>query len=47
MTYIFASIGGGEGGAPLWKAVLNTLCILAVAGGILAYYWYDEHRNAR
>lgn len=39
---LFASIGGG-GAISIGKAALNALCILAVAGGVLAYYWYDEH----
>jgi hypothetical protein len=38
---IFANIGGSD--LSVGKAALNSLCILAVAGGILAYYWRDEH----
>lgn len=36
---------GGQGGLSIVKAVLDTLCILVVAGGILAYYWRNEHKN--
>jgi hypothetical protein len=36
---------GGQGGLPIVKAILDTLCILVVAGGILAYYWRNEHKR--
>ena len=45
MTFVFsvfASISG-EGSLPFWKAALDALCVIVVAGGILAYYWRDEH----
>jgi len=29
----------------LWKLVLDFVVVLAVAGGILAYYWLDEHKG--
>ena len=29
---------------PISKAIVNLVVILAIAGGILAYYWLDEHR---
>jgi hypothetical protein len=35
----------GHGFGPLWKYLLNSAVVLAVAGGILAYYWIDEHRG--
>lgn len=35
---------GGESTMSLGKAFLNLLVILVVAGGVLAYYWFDEHR---
>lgn len=35
---------GGQGGLSIVKAILDTLCILVVAGGILAYYWRNEHK---
>jgi len=40
---IFASIGG-QSSVPVGKALLDALCVLVVAGGILAYYWRDEHK---
>jgi hypothetical protein len=36
---------GGSLDTPLWKAALDALCVLVVAGGILFYYWRDEHSN--
>lgn len=39
---IFLAMGGGEVGS-IGKSILSTLCILAVSGGILAYYWRNEH----
>lgn len=41
---IFAKIGG-QSGPTIVKAGLDALCILAVAGGILFYYWRDEHKT--
>jgi hypothetical protein len=41
---ILSKIGGG-GGLSIGKTLLNGLCILVVSGGILAYYWLDEHRG--
>jgi hypothetical protein len=35
---------GGQGGLPILKAVLDTLCIVVVVGGILTYYWRNEHK---
>lgn len=32
-------------GQAITKSIINLVIILAVAGGILAYYWFDEHRN--
>ncbi len=46
VSSVFAKLGG-QHVLPIGKAFLNTLCILVVSGGILAYYWYDEHRNRR
>lgn len=34
-------------GPSLGKSVLNLLVITVVAGGILVYYWFDEHRTRR
>lgn len=41
---ILASIAG-HGFGPLWKYLLNSIVVLIVAGGILAYYWIDEHHG--
>lgn len=46
VTSVFAKLGG-QSSLSVGKAFLNSLCILVVSGGILAYYWYDEHRNRR
>jgi hypothetical protein len=37
---------GGQGGLSIVKALLDVACVVVVAGGILAYYWRDEHRAA-
>lgn len=42
--YILTKISG-EGGTSAVKATLDVAAVLAVAGGILAYYWIDEHRE--
>ena len=44
-VYMLLSKMAGEGGISIVKATLNLIIILVVAGGILAYYWYDEHRS--
>jgi hypothetical protein len=41
---IFASIAGKYSGS-LLKLVLSVIVFVVVAGGILAYYWIDEHRG--
>lgn len=41
---IIAKVGGSLN-TSLWKIVLDFLIVLAVAGGILYYYWRDEHRG--
>lgn len=46
LTAVFAKLGG-QSDMSIVKAFLNSLCILVVSGGILAYYWNDEHRNRR
>ncbi|HSW66483.1 MAG TPA: hypothetical protein VLI54_05085 [Bacillota bacterium] len=43
---IFAKLGG-QSSVSIGKAFLDALCVLAVAGGILYYYWRDEHKNNR
>lgn len=54
LTMLFTGIGfifdvlmkmGGQGGPSVGKAALDALCLLAVAGGILYYYWRDEHKQ--
>ena len=35
---------GGNHAPSIVKSVINLLVILVIAGGILAYYWFDEHR---
>jgi hypothetical protein len=46
-VYIVLQKIGGNGTTSLGKTIINSLVILGVAGGILAYYWNDEHRRAR
>lgn len=40
---ILISFSGGSG-LSVGKSLLNLLVVVTVAGGILAYYWFDEHR---
>lgn len=42
ISVAFAGLGGLEE-VSVGKAALNALCIIAVSGGILVYYWRDEH----
>lgn len=44
LTAIFAKISGQYEGSMV-KLFLDVLVILTVAGGILAYYWRDEHNK--
>jgi len=44
LTTIFAKISGSFDSS-LVKVFLDVLVIEAIAGGLLAYYWIDEHRN--
>jgi hypothetical protein len=41
---IFAKMGG-QLSTSLGKIVLDILVLLIIFGGILAYYWHDEHRG--
>jgi len=41
---VFAKLGG-QSSVSIGKALLDALCILVVSGGILAYYWLDEHKG--
>ncbi|HSX36240.1 MAG TPA: DUF5671 domain-containing protein [Patescibacteria group bacterium] len=43
---LFAKMGG-DSTVSIGKALLDTLCVLVVAGGVLAYYWLDEHKSRR
>jgi hypothetical protein len=43
---IFASMSG-QVGTSAGKAALDALCVLVVSGGILWYYWRDEHKVTR
>ena len=43
---VFSKLGG-QGGPSIMKAALDALCVLVVAGGMLAYYWHDEHNLHR
>jgi hypothetical protein len=36
---------GGQLGTSLGKIVLDILVLLIIFGGILAYYWHDEHKG--
>lgn len=38
---------GGKNSTSLLKEFLSLLVILVIAGGILTYYWFDEHRLIR
>lgn len=44
VTVIFAKLSGNFDSSII-KAFLDVLVIFVVAGGILAYYWRDEHRS--
>lgn len=49
ITYVyllFAKLGGQDVTA-IGKATANLAIVLAIAGGILTYYWFDEHRRMR
>lgn len=43
ITLLMAKIAGEYKGGTA-QLILNGLIILLIAGGILAYYWHDEHR---
>ncbi len=44
-VYLLIAATAGNSVVSLGKAVINLLVILVIAGGILAYYWVDEHRS--
>lgn len=41
---IFTKLAGNAPSMSIGKAILNTLSVLVVSGGILTYYWHDEHK---
>lgn len=45
LAAVFATIGGSGEYVTIGKAALDALCVLVVAGGILFYYWRDEHKT--
>ncbi len=49
ISFVFAVFTklGGESELSIGKVALNCLCILVVSGGMLAYYWHDEHKTRR
>lgn len=44
-AYVVLQQLGGQGSGSLLKSFLSLLVVLVIAGGVLAYYWLDEHRN--
>ncbi|HUP26782.1 MAG TPA: hypothetical protein VM124_04015 [Candidatus Limnocylindrales bacterium] len=44
-VYVVMNKLGGTGDVSIGKAALNVGIVLLIAGGILAYYWFDEHRG--
>lgn len=40
---VFANLGG-KSSISIGKAAINLLVVTAIAGGILSYYWVNEHR---
>jgi len=47
LVYAVVSKIGGAGGVSIGKTIGSTLVVLVIAGGILAYYWHDEHKSFR
>ncbi len=43
-VYIVLQHTSGGSKTSITKALLNLVVILVVAGGVLTYYWFDEHR---
>lgn len=46
-VYTLLQKASGNKGPSIGKSLINLVVIMAVAGGILAYYWFDEHRNRK
>ena len=49
ITFVYSVFArmAGQSGTSVGKATLDLLCVLVVAGGILAYYWREEHVSKR
>jgi|GEM_PF-2690611 len=43
---VFAKLGG-EDSVEIGKAALDALVLLVIFGGLLFYYWHDEHKAGR
>lgn len=43
---VFANLGG-KSSISIGRAAINLLVVTAIAGGILSYYWVNEHRAQR
>lgn len=46
-VYVIMTKIGGTGEVSIGKAALNVSVVLAISGGILAYYWFDEHKGRK
>lgn len=44
VVYLLLGMAGGNETEGIAKVLGSTAVTLAIAGGILAYYWYDEHK---
>ncbi len=44
-VYVIMSKIGGTGNVSIGKAAINIGIVLLITGGILAYYWFDEHKG--
>lgn len=47
LIYALVATAGGNEGMPLGETALTTLIVTLVAGGVFAYYWFDEHRAVK
>lgn len=43
-VYSLMQKANGSTTTSIGKAIINLLVVLVIAGGILVYYWFDEHR---
>lgn len=43
-AYVVLQHASGGSNTSIGKSLINLVVILVIAGGILAYYWHDEHR---